>query len=181
MTSLQASAQISWGVKGGANVSSLGTSGRYKPRLGYHFGTYYSQHIEDQYGWQIGLQYSLQGARDAATTDGRLSYHYLNMPLVMKLYFAGTTYVEVGGQVAYLLSAKYIETGFKEDKTNSVKDWDLSGLIGVGRETESGGNMGIRFGLGLTNPSGASVGNEFVPRNLVLQFYFGFKLSDFEE
>jgi len=99
----------------------------------------------------------------------------------MKLYFSGTTYVELGGQVAYLLSAQYIETGFKQSKTDSVKPWDFLGLAGVGHETDSGGNMGLRFAFGFTNTSGAAVGNEFVPRNLVLQIYFGFKIKEFNE
>jgi len=178
---LQSEAQISWGFKGGANVSSLGTSGQYQPRLGYHFGGYYTQHIEEQYGWQVGLQYSLQGAGVPNTANGRLSYHYINLPLVMKLYFAGSTYAEIGGQVAYLFDAQYREAGFKESKTNSVEPWDFLGLAGVGHETDAGGNIGLRFGFGFTNPSGASVGNEFVPRNLFLQIYFGFKIKEFKE
>lgn len=181
LAAMPASAQISWGIKAGANVSSLGTSGLNSPRLGYHVGAYYTQHIEEQYGWQIGLQYSLQGARVPNSANGRLSYHYINLPLVMKLYFAGTTYVELGGQVAYLLSAQYIETGFKDSKTESVKTWDFLGLAGVGHETDSGGNLGLRFGFGFTNPNGTGVGQDNVPRNLVLQIYVGFKIKEFNE
>ena len=99
LASLQAFSQEIWGIKGGANVSMLGNSAQYKPRLGYHVGTFYSQHIEEQYGWQIGLQYSLQGALDAANNIGKLSYHYLSLPLVMKLYFKGNTFAELGPQV----------------------------------------------------------------------------------
>lgn len=178
--SFQAPAQIYWGLKGGVNVSSLGTTGQYKPRIGYHFGTYYSQHIESQYGWQIGLQYSLQGARDAANTNGRLAYHYINMPLVMKFYFSESTYAEVGPQVGYLLNAKYIETGFKDDRTEGVQKWDISGLIGLGHETDSGTSLGLRFGFGFTNTSGATIGSGSVFRNLLFQAFVSFNLKEFD-
>ena len=180
VASVQASAQVVWGLKGGANVSTLGNSVQYKPRLGYHLGTFYSQHIEEQYGWQIGLQYSLQGARDAANTNGRLSYHYLSLPLVMKFYFSGNTFAELGPQVGYLLSANYSEEGFKEERTELVKRWDLLGLIGLGHETDSGASMGLRFGYGFLNTSGGSVGNAVVFRNLLFQAYLGIKIKEFE-
>jgi Outer membrane protein beta-barrel domain len=180
-TSIQTSAQVVWGLKGGFNVTTLGTSSQYQPRLGYHLGTYYSQHIEDQYGWQIGLQYSLQGARVANGINGsRLSYHYISVPLLMKFYFSGNLYADVGPQVGYLLKAQYKESGFAEDKTSSVQPWDILGLVGFGSETNSGGSMGLRFGVGFTNPSGASVGNEFVPRNLIFQAYIGFVIKEFD-
>jgi hypothetical protein len=180
LASIQSHAQVVMGLKGGLNVATLGTSSSYKPRLAYHIGGYYSQHIEDQYGLQIGLQYSLQGARVMNGANGRLSYHYLSIPILMKLYFAESLYAEVGPQVAYLMSAKYIETGFKEDKTESIKRWDFLGMVGFGHETDSGGNLGLRLGIGFTNPAGV-VGAEFVPRNLILQGYVGFAIKDLDK
>ena len=178
ITSHFSNAQILLGVKGGLNISTLSTSSLYKPRLGYHAGIFYSQHLEDQYGWQIGLQYSLQGARDAATSNGRLAYHYFAVPLVLKLYFKETVYAEVGPQVSYLLGAKYREEGYVDDRSSGVRKWDFLGIIGFGHETESGINMGLRFGIGFLNTSGASVGNSVVFRNLLLQAHIGFKLTD---
>ena len=178
--STQAEAQVVLGLKGGLNVTTLGTSSTYQPRLAYHIGGYYSQHIEEQYGVQIGLQYSLQGARVINGANGRLSYHYLSMPILMKLYFAESLYAEVGPQVAYLVNAKYIETGFKDDKTSSVKRWDFLGMVGFGHETDSGGNMGLRLGIGFTNPAGV-VGADFVPRNLILQGYIGFAIKELDK
>ena len=178
--STQIEAQVVLGLKGGLNVTTLGTSSTYQPRLAYHIGGYYSQHIEEQYGVQIGLQYSLQGARVMNGANGRLSYHYLSLPILMKLYFAESLYAEVGPQVAYLMNAKYIETGFKEDKTNSLKRWDFLGMVGFGHETDSGGNMGLRLGIGFINPAGV-VGADFVPRNLILQGYIGFAIKELDK
>jgi hypothetical protein len=179
-TALNTRAQILLGAKGGLNVSTLGTAAQYKPRLGYNAGFFYSQHLESQYGWQLELQYSLQGARDAATTNGRLTYHYLAMPILLKLYFKESTYAEVGPQVAYLMGAKYKEQGFEDDRSASVRKWDFLGLVGFGHETDSGTQFGLRFGFGFLNTSGASVGNTVVFRNLILQAHVGFKLKDLE-
>jgi len=177
--SIKAQAQTVWGIEGAANVSTLGTSSIYKPRLGYAFGTYYAQHLEEQYGWKIGLQYSLLGARDATNTLGRLSYHYLSVPLVLKLYFADNTYAEVGPQIGYLLRAKYHETGISQDRTDVVKKWDIMGLVGLGYETDFGGNVGLRFGYGISNTTGATTGNSLVFRNLLFQFYVGINIKEF--
>ncbi|MEN8248719.1 MAG: porin family protein [Bacteroidota bacterium] len=173
-------AQVSWGAKGGASVTTLGTSNIYQPRLAYHAGLYYAQHLEDQYGMQFELIYSLQGARVNNGANGRLNYHYITVPAVLKLYFKETIYAEVGPQIAYLLKATYKETGFEEDRTSSVKKFDFLGLIGFGKDTDMGGSMGIRLGVGATNPAGASVGNTFVPRNLFMQFYVALPINEFE-
>lgn len=176
--SFKVNGQILLGAKGGLNVSTLSTSSLYKPRLGYNAALYYSQHLESQYGWQAELQYSLQGARDAATTNGRLSYHYIALPILLKLYFKEAIYAEVGPQVSYLLGAKYKEQGFKDDRSDGVRNWDILGLVGFGHETDTGTQFGLRFGVGFLNTSGASVGNSVVFRNLVLQGHVGIKLKD---
>ena len=98
----------------------------------------------------------------------------------MKLYFAEATYAEIGPQFAYLLNARYKETGFVEDKTATVKRFDILAMAGIGHETEWGGNAGLRFGFGFTNTSGASVGNSIVFRNLLLQAYISFNIKEIE-
>ena len=173
-------AQILFGAKGGLNITSLSTSPEIKPRLGYHAGLFYSQHLETQYGWQIELQYSLQGARDAAATNGRLAYHYLAMPLLLKLYFKENIFAEVGPQVGYLLGAQYREQGFKQDRSEGLRKWDFLGMVGFGHDRDSGTTLGLRFGIGFMNTSGASVGNSVVFRNLVLQAHVGFKIKEIE-
>lgn len=180
LLSLPVKSQVMLGAKGGANVSTLGSSSLYTPRLGYHAALYYSQHIEEQYGIQFELQYSLQGARDAASTNGRLSYHYLALPVVLKLYFKASTFAEIGPQAAYLLKASYRESGFEANRTDQVKRFDLLGVAGFGHETLKGTTMGLRFGVGFLNSSGASVGNSIVFRNLFFQAHFGIKLKDLE-
>lgn len=180
ISSLAASGQIYLGGKGGLNVSTLSlSSGVYNPRLGYHAGLYYMQRIEEQYGLQLELQYSLQGARDATIQDRRLAYNYLHLPVLVKFYFDNDIFLSVGPQLSYLLKANSVEEGFKQDITSNVRSFDLSILVGTGKETDFG-NFGLRFGWGALNTSGGSVGNSVVFRNLLMQLYVGFKIKDLE-
>ena len=173
-------AQVDWGAKGGLNVSTLSlNSGVYKPRMGYHAGLYYRQRIEQQYGLQLELQYSLQGARDATIDDRTLNYNYLHLPILLKFYFAQDVFLSVGPQVSYLLKAQTKEEGFKEDITDGVRRWDLALLIGMGKDADFG-NFGARFAWGAFNTSGGSVGSNVVYRNLLLQFYVGIKIQDLD-
>jgi len=174
-------AQISWGMKSGFNVSSLGNNNSlYEAKLGFHTGLYYLQRLEPQYGLQLEVQYSLQGARDARVNSRSQSYNYIHLPILIKFYLNENVFAEVGPQGSYLLKANAFDEDVKFDVTNEVKRWDISGLIGMGYETSFGGNLGLRFAWGFTNTSGAPLGNDLVFRNWMLQLYLGFRIKEVE-
>ena len=173
--------QITWGVKGGANISTLGgfNSGN-APQLRLHAGFYYQQRLEQQFGLSAELHYSMQGARAANISRRYLAYNYLNLPLLIKFYNINDVYFEIGPQFGYLLYANFHEDGFTQSVTDNVKRFDFTGLIGAGKETDFG-NYGARAGFGFTNTSGGSVGNDIVFRNLLLQLYDAFTLGQLTE
>jgi hypothetical protein len=78
------------------------------------------------------------------------------------------------------MGAKYREQGFKDDRSSVVRNWDILGLVGIGYDRPSGTNLGLRFGFGFLNTSGASVGNTLVYRNLILQAHVGFRIKEIE-
>ena len=180
--SITASAQISWGVKGGMNVSTLGNfDPLYKPRLGYHIGAYYLQHLDVQYGLQAELQYSLQGARDASYATRNLAYNYLHLPVLLRFFLEnGTTTVDVGPQFSYLVRARIKEDGFTYPVPDKVRAFDMSALVGMSNEADWG-QYGFRFGWGFFNTSGGSVGAPNVYRNLLLQLSVGIKVSEWTD
>lgn len=174
------SAQITWGIKGGANATTLGDfSSAYAPQLRLHAGFYYQQRLEQQYGLTAELLFSMQGARSKNISRQYLGYNYALMPILMKFYFVNDMYAEVGPQFGYLLFANFHDDGYVENITENVKRFDFSALIGVGKEVDFG-NFGARFGLGLTNASGASVGSDTVFRNLLLQIYVAYRVKTLE-
>lgn len=169
--------QITWGGKGGANISTLGdfNSGN-SPILRVHGGFYYEQRLEQQFGLSAELHYSMQGARATNISNRYLAYNYVNMPFLIKFYNINDVYFEIGPQFGYLLFAKLNEDGFTSSITNNVKRFDFTGLIGGGKQTDFG-NYGARAGFGFTNTSGGSVGNAIVFRNLLLQIYVAYSLG----
>lgn len=173
-------AQITWGVKGGANATTLGDfSSIYAPQLRLHAGVYYQQRLEQQYGLSAELQFSMQGARAKYVSRQFLAYNYALLPILLKFYFANDLYTEIGPQFGYLLTAKFHDDGLVDNISDDVKRFDFSALIGVGREVDFG-NFGARFGFGLTNTSGASVGSDTVFRNLLLQIYVAYRVKTLE-
>jgi outer membrane protein with beta-barrel domain len=173
--------QITWGAKGGANITSLGdfNSGS-APQLRLHAGLFYQQRLEQQFGMSIELHYSMQGARSANISRRYLAYNYLNLPVLIKFYNINDVYFEIGPQFGYLLFANLHEDSFTESITQNVKRFDFTGLIGGGKETDFG-NYGARAGFGFTNTSGGSVGNTIVFRNLLLQLYVAFTIGQLKE
>ena len=173
--------QITWGIKGGANITTLGgfNSGN-APQLRVHGGVYYQQRLEQQYGISVELHYSMQGARAANISRRYLAYNYLNLPVLLKFYNVNDVYFEIGPQFGYLLYANFHDDGFTQSVTDNVKRFDFTGLIGAGKETDFG-NYGARAGFGFTNTSGGSVGNEVVFRNLLLQIYVAYTLGQLKQ
>ena len=172
--------QITWGTKGGANVTTLGEfNSVYGPQLGYHVGFYYQQRLEQQYGIVTELHYSMQGARAKFISRQYLVYNYLNLPILLKIYFENNSYLEVGTQVGYLLFAKFHSDGDVGSITDDVKRFDFAAVAGGGMET-SFGNYGARVALGLTNTSGATISSDIVFRNLVFQIYVAYTIRELE-
>ncbi len=173
--------QITWGAKGGANITTLGKFGSGNtPQLRMHAGFYYQQRVEQRFGLVAELHYSMQGARAANISRRYLAYNYLNLPLLIKFYNQNDVYFEIGPQLGYLLFANLHDDGFTQSITSQVKRFDFTGLIGGGKDTDFG-NYGVRAGVGFTNTSGGSVGNAVVFRNIFLQLYVGFTLGQLNE
>ncbi len=173
--------QITWGVKGGANITTLGDfNSENSPQLRMHAGVFYQQRLEQRFGLIAELHFSMQGARATNINKRYLAYNYLNLPLLIKFYNSNDVYFEIGPQFGYLLSAKFHDDGDVRDDTDVVKKFDFTGLIGAGKDTDWG-NYGARAGFGFTNTSGGSIGNEVVFRNLLLQLYVSFMLGQLNE
>ncbi len=173
--------QITWGAKGGLNITTLGQFGSgNSPQLRMHAGFYYQQRVEQRFGLIAELHYSMQGARAANISRRFLAYNYLNLPILIKFYNSNDVYFEIGPQFGYLLFANLHDDGFTQSVTDQVKRFDFTGLIGGGKDTDFG-NYGARAGVGFTNTSGGSVGNAVVFRNIFLQLYVGFTLGQLND
>ena len=173
--------QITWGAKGGANMSTIGGLNSISSTiLRFHAGLYYQQRLEEQYGLAVELQYSMQGARSSTIQGTYMSYNYLNLPVLFKIYFQQEIYFETGVQLGYLLASHIHDNGNKFPNLDAGKKFDITFLAGVGKVTNFG-NYGARAGVGLTNTNGAPGIFNVVSRNLLFQIYVAFTLGQLNE
>ena len=160
MTVVNVNAQTTFGVKAGANFSSLlysfplGENIYEKGRTSLHFGAVAEIQISDKFSFQPELLFSSQGSRNR-TSIGEwgekhvYKLHYLTVPLMAKYYVVEGFSLEVGPQIGFLLAAKDYYTW---ESNGDVDSFDFGLNFGVGYKLDSPGIS--TFGsVTETNPS----------------------------
>ena len=186
-----ASAQITYGVKVGLNISKehYGINLIDEDvdfRAGVNAGFFGKYKIKDKIDIQTELLYSQQGYKDNVPLtdvggyiirDGyKILSHYLNIPVVLKYYFYKTFYVEAGPQVGFCFGSRlqhnedYIDEIFKMDYRTA--DFSLVGGLGV--DFGRGLSVNARYNHGLTDTAPES---DF--KNRVIQVSLSYNLWNF--
>ena len=165
--------ETDFGIKGGMNVAMLGKAG-YGARVGYHLGPTVEFVTTPFFSIQTELIYSLQGASVDPTQRIFLNYHYLNLPLLAKMYFYEDAYFELGVQYGFLMKAVEKNDLYKEDKTDQVNRNDFALAIGLGYLLNERFLFNLRFNLGITNTNSQKVAYEFRYTNRVMQISAGY-------
>ena len=109
---------MSFGVKGGLNVSSVTNTDQdgvnSKSLIGFHVGFFSEFMISDNFAIQPELLYSAQGVKLESDGDnGDVKLDYINIPVMAKYYVANTFSLEFGPQIGFLVSAKAKSGGVK--------------------------------------------------------------------
>ena len=186
-----ASAQITYGVKVGLNISKQHYG--IKPidedidfRAGLNAGFYGKYKINDKFDIQPELLYSQQGYKDNVPLtdiggymirDGyKILSHYINIPVVLKYYFHKSFYVEAGPQVGFCFGSRlqhnedYIDEVLKMD----FRTLDFSLVGGLGVDFGRGLSVNARYNHGLT---GTAPESDF--KNRVIQVSLSYNLGNF--
>ncbi|HSB93167.1 MAG TPA: porin family protein, partial [Flavitalea sp.] len=104
-TFVVAKAQVSYGVKGGLNLSNMigGDADDAKAKIGFHAGVFAGLPVADKLSIQPELVYSVQGAKYEDDGDD-INYNsgYLNIPVLAKYSGASGFYGETGPQLGFL-------------------------------------------------------------------------------
>ncbi|MCC5928206.1 MAG: PorT family protein [Cyclobacteriaceae bacterium] len=164
------------GLRAGMNVSTIGGQELgYLARVGYHGGIFYEHFFSDMVSLHSELSYSLQGAALDPTREVRLNYHYLNMPLVFRLYFLDNVSFNLGGQISYLLSAR-LWSVFGSMPQPDRRNIDAAVVLGFGYLLSENICFGLNYNMGLLNAIEASTIIERRHTNQVLQIsmYYNF-------
>jgi len=166
-----ASAQVQFGIKAGANFSTLtgDNSSGVKTKVGFHAGALVSLPLFSEFSLQPEVMYSGEGAKYSDNSvSGTLNSNYLNVPVLFKYNNASGFFAETGPQIGFLLSAKSKFDGQSYDAKSGFKSTDFSWAFGLGYLLKDM-NIGFdaRYNLGLAN-IGADSGNG-TTKNSVIQ------------
>lgn len=166
-----AQAQISFGAKGGLNLSNFsGTLTDRKIKPGFHIGGLVNIPVAKQLSVQPELQYSSEGSK---LNERIYNLGYINIPVLLKYNHTSGFYGEAGPQIGILTAAKYDGADVKSglNKTNI-------GLgFGLGYKMESGFGFGARYTLGFTNILKGAASTELKPNNIAIGVNYFFSAN----
>ena len=152
---LTGNAQIQFGIKAGANFSSLiGSDANGSGiKVGFQGGALVAIPIASSFSLQPEVNYSIQGNK--SIPDGgayNLKETYINVPVLIKYKRASGFFAETGPQIGFLLSANISGGTGSGDVRSVYKPADLSWAFGLGYFVKSV-NAGIdaRYNIDLTN------------------------------
>lgn len=161
---LTASAQLKFGIKGGANFSDLdGISIDTKMRTGFHFGVLAELKLPANFALQPELLYSSQGADVNEEAFDDIKYDYITVPVLLKYYLISDLLsIEAGPQFSFLVNDN---VDFEDSST-----FDFAALGGVGVDVGQHFFLQGRYVIGLTDATAdADVTNK------VIQLSVGYK------
>ena len=168
-----AQAQLSFGVKAGANFStiskidfsSIGPDGqvlsglfesKYMP--GYHVGLYTRYNLTPAMGVQAELLYSMMGYKITspliADASVKTQLHYLTVPVLFRYTMPSSGfYAELGPQFGYFLKDNIVGTGhigtvrggFSDSGEGQAASLSLEGVVGVGYKLDNGVGFALRY------------------------------------
>lgn len=162
----QTDAQVKFGVKAGPQLTTIvgDDFDEADSKIGFNVGGYANIRFSEQFAFQPEVLYSMQGAKEEiAGTDISYNLSYINVPLMVKWYAYDGLNFEFGPQVGFNVAAKAKVEGSAFDIADGTYDFDeLPGgaevetidfgvNIGAGYEFTNGLNLGLRYGLGLTD------------------------------
>ena len=156
---------MSFGIKGGLNISSVTNLDGASSLTGFHIGGFAEFKVGDKFTVQPELLYSTQGAK---YDGGKTNLDYINIPIMFKYYVADAFSLEAGPQIGFLISGKLKpDSGTSVDVKSAYKSTDFDLDFGAGYDFTDNISAAIRYNLGLAQlqkvlPSGKSASHNSV-------------------
>jgi Outer membrane protein beta-barrel domain len=150
-----ANAQFQFGIKAGANFSTVSGSAVQDASTlaGFNGGVYFKLPITGHLAFQPELLYSGQGFEDnSGGFTSTQHFNYFNIPLLLKYTHFSGFFVEVGPQIGVLTSASAKGDGISVDDKSYYHSADISGVVGVGFKIPTTPlSIDARYNFGLSN------------------------------
>ncbi|EJF11843.1 outer membrane beta-barrel protein [Pontibacter sp. BAB1700] len=133
-------------IKIGPSLTALSPKGEpwFGGQIGAHAGISYLTMENDWLGIQLEAQYSLQGAK---INRGHLLLHYLNVPVLAKVFLAPNVSLQGGAYAGLLLSERYEFESYSSRPNMKGADHGL--LYGLTYGDEAGLTFSLRHQVGL--------------------------------
>ena len=170
-----ACAQVRFGVKAGYNLSTLIYSGTIslngeRPISGFNAGVYASIPLSESFSLVPECVYSAQGTSfQTNTSNGKLNYDYLNVPVLIRYKLPKGIFFETGLQVGILLSANEKTNAYTTDIMYKTYGRDFAWPMGLGYQMpKQHFGVDLRYNLGLVNI--LISGSDVNVKNSVFQF-----------
>ena len=161
------SANAQWGLKAGANFSTLTgeQTGGLKRTTGFYGGVFYNARINGVFSFQPELVYSGQGTQVINGETWRLNY--LNVTGLFRYNHPSGIFLGTAPQFGLLLNAKGKEGSSSADMKDNFKSTDISWAFVLGYEFKNGFGLYGRYNLGLSNINDVGYGGKL--KNSVIQ------------
>jgi hypothetical protein len=193
-----AQASVAVGLKAGPNFAKIDANAsageNYKGRTGFHGGAFVLIKLS-KIGIQPEVIFSKQGSKvnfdyvGIAKGTSDVTYNYINIPIILKLYTVAGINLQVGPQFGFLSGgeAKSTFTSYTtppttttitDDAKDIVKSSDFSVALGAGWDLPLGITIDARYNLGLSKNDKSSSSTE-EQKNQVFQVSVGYKLFKF--
>ena len=175
----QKKGDVSFGVKGGLNVSTIGADHRnnFDAKAGFHVGVLAEIAIDKKFAIQPEIVFSSQGAKGYYYDNRRyngatLRLNYINVPVLVKYSITNQFSVEGGPQIGFNVSSKF-KTDHRKYDANGITTADLALTAGVTYRLKNNVFFSARHNFGVTNIYKNSYGG--TARNNTLQLSVGYK------
>jgi len=162
--------EVEWSAKAGLNFSTLGkVDASFQPKIGYHAGIAAEFIATPYFSLQPELVYSLQGATIDQSQGIYLNYHYLNVPLLAKIYFYKDASFDLGMQYGFLLKAGNKDDYGSDNITADVNRNDFALVFGFSYKLNEKFIFNLRYNMGLSNTGNQDIIYEQRLTNKTLQ------------
>lgn len=146
-------AQIRFGARGGLNISNIvGKSIEgWKSKAGIFIGGFAEIPVLSRFSVQPELNYSQEGGKWNDEDGGKTNLGYIKIPVLAKYTTPSGFYGETGPQIGFLLNAKDIYDGDKNDIMEYLKKTEFSWAIGAGYYVTPQLGVHARYNAGLSS------------------------------
>lgn len=136
------------GIKAGVNFATLNDATNLDNRTGFVAGAFVGAKLSDNVGIQADLLYSQQGAEFEGE---KFDLNYVNVPVVAKFFVFKGLHIHAGPQFGFKIDDNTQSLFGELFNDAAVKDFDLSGVAGIGYDLPLGIRIEGRYNFGLSD------------------------------